>query len=189
MSTALIKDLYELGETPPLGHVPQRMYASLIRSARLGPPAEAFQVEVVDVPQFASDEVLVYVMAAGINYNKVWAALGLPLDMVKVQQRNGAPSEFHIGGSDASGIVWAVGVDVTNVRVGEHVVLHCGMWDVNDPFIKAGGDPIISPSNRIWGYETNWGSFAQFTKVQAHQCLPKPEHLTWEAARWRACKT
>ncbi|HZP42190.1 MAG TPA: crotonyl-CoA carboxylase/reductase, partial [Candidatus Binatia bacterium] len=30
--------------------------------------------------------------------------------------------------------------------------------------------------------ETNWGSFAQFTRVQAHQCLPKPRHLTWEAA-------
>ena len=182
MSIVINKDLYEVGEMPPLGHVPQRMHASLIRSTRLGPPVDAFQVETVDVPQLAADEVLVYVMAAGINYNNVWAALGVPLDMVKVQQRNGDPSEFHIGGSDASGIVWAVGKDVTNVRVGEHVVLHCGMWDVNDPFIKAGGDPIISPSNRIWGYETNWGSFAQFTKVQAHQCLPKPEHLTWEAA-------
>ena len=40
---------------------------------------------------------------------------------------------------------------------------------------------MYSPTFRIWGYETNWGSFAQFTKVQAHQCLPKPQHLTWEA--------
>ena len=30
------------------------------------------------------------------------------------------------------------------------------------------------PSQRIWGYETTWGSFAQFTKVQAQQLLPKP---------------
>jgi crotonyl-CoA carboxylase/reductase len=35
---------------------------------------------------------------------------------------------------------------------------------------------------RIWGYESNWGSFAQFTKVQAQQLLPKPEHLSWEQA-------
>jgi crotonyl-CoA carboxylase/reductase len=56
------------------------------------------------------------------------------------------------------------------------------MWDSSDPFIQAGGDPIISTTNRIWGYETNWGSFAQFTKEQAHQCLPKPPHLTWEEA-------
>src|SRR5205823_328226 len=32
---------------------------------------------------------------------------------------------------------------------------------------------------RIWGYETTWGSFAQFTKVQAQQLLPKPRNLSW----------
>jgi crotonyl-CoA carboxylase/reductase len=31
----------------------------------------------------------------------------------------------------------------------------------------------------IWGYETTWGSFAQFTKVQAQQLLPKPKNLSW----------
>ena len=41
---------------------------------------------------------------------------------------------------------------------------------------------MLAPSQLIWGYETNWGSFAQFTKVQDHQCLPKPKHLTWEEA-------
>jgi crotonyl-CoA carboxylase/reductase len=41
---------------------------------------------------------------------------------------------------------------------------------------------MYSPSFRIWGYETNWGSFAQFAKVQAQQCLPKPAHLTWEGS-------
>ena len=37
-------------------------------------------------------------------------------------------------------------------------------------------------SQKIWGYETTWGSFAQFTKVQAQQLLPKPQSLTWEEA-------
>tara|TARA_B100001123_G_scaffold430326_3_gene550107 strand:+ start:3647 stop:4477 length:831 start_codon:yes stop_codon:yes gene_type:complete len=41
---------------------------------------------------------------------------------------------------------------------------------------------MYDPSFRIWGYETNWGSFAQFTRVQAHQCLPKAPHLSWEEA-------
>jgi len=41
---------------------------------------------------------------------------------------------------------------------------------------------MFSPSFKIWGYETNYGSFAQFTKVQAHQCMPKAPHLTWEEA-------
>jgi crotonyl-CoA carboxylase/reductase len=41
---------------------------------------------------------------------------------------------------------------------------------------------MAAPSQMIWGYETTWGSFAQFTKVQAQQLLPKPHALTWEEA-------
>src|SRR5947208_10987435 len=41
---------------------------------------------------------------------------------------------------------------------------------------------MFDPSFKIWGYESNWGSFAQFTKVQAHQWLPKAPHLAWEEA-------
>jgi crotonyl-CoA carboxylase/reductase len=38
---------------------------------------------------------------------------------------------------------------------------------------------MAAPSQEIWGYETTWGSFAQFTKVQAQQLLPKPKNLSW----------
>src|SRR5262249_37474653 len=86
----------------------------------------------------------------------------------------------HIGGSDASGIVYAIGDEVTNVKVGDEVVMHCGMWDPRDE--ANGRDPALGNSFKIWGYDSNWGSFAQFTKVQAHQCLPKPAQLTWEPA-------
>jgi crotonyl-CoA carboxylase/reductase len=124
-------------------------------------------------------------MAAGINYNNVWASLGIPVDVVRGHKQHsdaGDEDGFHIGGSDASGIVQAVGSDVTNVRPGDEVVLHCGMWDEGDPQIVAGLDPAFSNGFRIWGYDSNWGSFAQFTRVQAHQCLPKPPQLTWEEA-------
>lgn len=174
--------IYELGDMPPLGTVPEEMYAQLIRQDRFGEPMKGFQVERVPVPELRPDDVLVYVMAAGINYNNVWASLGSPVDVIKAREREGDKTGFHIGGSDASGIVYAVGSDVTNVKVGDRVVVHCGTWDRNDPVAKSGGDPMFGPSFRIWGYETNWGSFAQFTRVQAHQCLPKPKHLTWEAS-------
>ena len=42
-----VKDLYELGEVPPLGHVPANMYAWAIRKDRHGPPEQSFKVEVV----------------------------------------------------------------------------------------------------------------------------------------------
>jgi crotonyl-CoA carboxylase/reductase len=176
------KDLYDIGQIPPLGTVPGRMRAQVIRPDRFGEPQSAFQVEVVPTPEPGPGEALVLVMAAGINYNNVWAAKGIPLDVTQVHARFGEPDDFHIGGSDASGVVWATGSGVSNVALGDQVVVHCGMWDSDDPVVVRGDDPGFAPSYRIWGYESNWGSFAQFTKVQGHQCLPKAPHLTWEEA-------
>lgn len=175
-------DPRRLTVAPPVGEVPSTMLAQVIRRERYGDPIEAFQVEEVSTPRPGPGEALVYVMAAGINYNNVWGALGRPVDVIAARQKAGASEDFHIGGSDASGIVYAVGDGVGNVRVGDRVVVHCGQWDADDAYIAAGGDPITAPSTRIWGYETNWGSFAQFALVQAHQLLPKPERLSWAAA-------
>ncbi len=178
----MAKDLYEVGQAPPVGEVPDKMHAWLIRPERFGEPKKAFQKEVIDVPEIADDEVLVYVMAAGVNYNNVWAGLGVPIDVIRIRNKAGEPEEFHIGGSDASGIVYKVGKKVTNVKVGDEVVVHCGKWSQDCPMVREGVDPMYSPTFRIWGYETNWGSFAQFARVQDHQCLPKPKHLSWEQA-------
>lgn len=178
----MTKELYAIGEQPPIGEVPAKMHAWLIRPERFGEPDQAFAEEVIEVPDIADDEVLVWVMAAGVNYNNVWAGLGFPVDVIGARNKAGEPEKFHIGGSDASGIVYKIGKNVSSHKVGDEVVIHCGKWDGECPSVAAGKDPMYSPSFRIWGYETNWGSFAQFTKVQAHQCLPKPKHMSWEEA-------
>ena len=174
------KDLYELGEIPPMGYVPKQMYAWTIRRERHGTPDESFKVEVVDVPTLDAHEVLVLVMSAGVNYNGVWAGLGKPISPF-----DGHGADYHIAGSDASGIVWAVGEKVKNWKVGDEVVIHCNQDDGDDEECN-GGDPMYSPSQRIWGYETPDGSFAQFTNVQAQQLLRRPKHQTWEES---ACYT
>ncbi|QOL82980.1 crotonyl-CoA carboxylase/reductase [Pseudooceanicola spongiae] len=174
------KDLYEVGELPPLGYVPRQMYAWAIRRERHGDPDTSFQQEIVDVPTLESNEVLVLVMAAGVNYNGVWAGLGVPISPF-----DGHGADYHIAGSDASGIVWAVGSSVRSWKVGDEVVIHCNQDDGDDEECN-GGDPMFSPSQRIWGYETPDGSFAQFTRVQAQQLMPRPKHLTWEES---ACYT
>jgi len=174
------KDLYEMGEIPPMGFVPKKMYAWTIRRERHGVPDTAFEVEIVDVPVLDSHEVLVLVMAAGVNYNGVWAGLGVPISPF---DSHGAP--YHIAGSDASGIVWAVGDKVTRWKVGDEVVIHCNQDDGDDEECN-GGDPMFSTSQRIWGYETPDGSFAQFTNVQSQQLMERPKHLTWEES---ACYT
>ena len=83
---------------------------------------------------------------------------------------------YHIAGSDASGIVWAVGTKVKRWKVGDEVIVHCNQDDGDDEDCN-GGDPLLSPSQRIWGYETPDGSFAQFCRVQSRQLMPKPKHL------------
>lgn len=171
-----------IGELPPVGVVPPRMHAQAVRPDRYGDPATAFQPEIVDTPRIGPGEVLIAVMAAGINYNNVWAARGYPVDQVAMRQKRGEPEDFHIGGSDASGIVYALGDDVTGIEIGQHVVIHPGVWDADDPWIARGKDPMIAPSAKIWGYDTNYGAFGQFARVQAHQVMPKAEHLSWEAA-------
>ena len=177
---APVKDLYAVGEMPPLGHVPAQMYAWAIRRERHGDPDKAMLVEVVDTPEIDAHEVLVLVMAAGVNYNGVWAALGTPISPF-----DGHGEPFHIAGSDASGIVWKVGDKVKRWKVGDEVVIHCNQDDGDDEECN-GGDPMFSPSQRIWGYETPDGSFAQFTRVQAQQLMRRPAHQTWEES---ACYT
>lgn len=174
------KDLYAVGEMPPLGYVPTQMQAWTIRRERHGEPDKAFEIETVATPTPDSHEVLVMVMAAGVNYNGVWAGLGVPISPFDVHK-----ADYHIAGSDAAGIVWAVGDKVKRWKIGDEVVVHCNQDDGDDEHCN-GGDPMMSPSQRIWGYETPDGSFAQFTCVQSQQLMPRPKHLTWEES---ACYT
>jgi crotonyl-CoA carboxylase/reductase len=158
------------------GVLPETMAAWVIRKEREGEPTEAFRLEQVEVPEPGPFEVIVRVMAAGVNYNNVWAALGKPVSVFAY----GDHPEFghHIGGSDASGIVWKVGAGVSRWKPGDEVVTHPIQASYEDPEVH-GLDPLAAPSIKAWGYETTWGSFAQFTKVQAQQLVAKPRALSW----------
>lgn len=175
-------DLYPVGERPPLGVVPALMHGWLVRPERYGDPRSAFQAEVIETPEPGEGEVLVCVMAAGINYNGLWACQARPLDVIALRRRRGAPEDFHIAGSEGSGIVYKLGPGVLGLEVGDEVAIHGSQWDLDCPTVLADGDPVHSPTFRAWGYESNWGTFAQFARPQAHQCFRKPRRLTWEAA-------
>src|SRR5258708_19790384 len=73
------KDLYDIGEVPPLGHVPPQMHAWAIRKERHGPPETSMQLEILPTWPVGEDEVLVYVMAGGAHYHAAWPGLRLPI--------------------------------------------------------------------------------------------------------------
>src|ERR671930_190593 len=175
MARVDLTNVADVGVEP--GTLPETMAAWVIRQDREGQPVDAFQLEQIEVPEPGPFEVVVRVMAAGVNYNNVWAALGKPVSVFRYH-----PEEnHHIGGSDAAGQVWKVGEGVTRWKPGDEVVIHCNQASYEDIEVH-GLDPLAAPSQKIWGYETSWGSFAQFTKVQAQQLVPKPRNLSWEEA-------
>lgn len=176
----MIKEIYEVGEIPPLGYLPPKMYAWTLRDDRLGEPINAFKKEIINIPKPKANELIVLNMACGINYNGVWAALGKPRNVISAHHQFEEAQDFLICGSESSGIVYAVGDEVENFKVGDEVICIGTQYDKNCKDYQRTGDPRTSRSFRIWGYEGNWGAFSQFSKVQDVQCVKKPKELTWE---------
>ncbi len=151
-------------------------------------PRKSLHIGDVATPELAPDEVYVAVMASSINFNTVWTSIFEPLPTFGFLDRLGRESawgkrhdlDYHVIGSDASGVVVEVGSAVRNWKVGDHIVAHCNHVDDQDP---AGHNDSMQASNqRIWGFETNFGGLADLTVVKANQLMPKPAHLSWEEA-------
>lgn len=157
--------------------LPKEMLAWVVREERHGDPVDAMQLETVPVPAPRCGEVIVRVKAAGINYNHVWACRGKPVPVSALH-----PDEpIHIGGSDAAGVIVAIGTGVRHWKVGDEVVTHpnqsCGQCPACN-----GLEPLSCPEQKAWGFETSWGSFGQYARVQAQQLLPRPRGLSWAEA-------
>lgn len=173
--------IFEVGELPPIGVIPEKMHAWTIRNDRLGAPLKAFREEIVSVPSARKGELIIANLCTSVNYNGVWAALGKPKNVVAENGSYGDDKEdFHIVGSECTGIVYEVGEGCTKFSVGDKVTVGAAQYDENCPLIRAGGNPVNSPTYRLWGYEANWGGFAQFSRVMEMQCHKLPEGISDE---------
>jgi crotonyl-CoA reductase len=151
-------------------------------------PRESIQVGEVPLPELAPDEAFIAVMASSINFNTVWTSIFEPLSTFGFLDRLAKESvwgarhalDYHVIGSDASGVVLRVGSAVRNWRPGDKVTVHCNYVDDQDP--SAHDDSMLAVNQRIWGFETNFGGLADIAVVKANQLMPKPAHLTWEEA-------
>src|SRR5436309_11586101 len=138
-----------------------------------GEPREALRAVTQPLPAIGPNEALGYVLYAGLTYNTVFAACGVPISVFDLHDR-----DLHVPGSGAVVLVAAVGAEVARegrLKVGELRVLYPGISNLLSP--RAGEDPMHADF-KIQGYETPDGSFAQFVRGQAPQLLPHSERLT-----------
>src|SRR5882672_725635 len=163
---------------PGLDPLPARQHAWAVVKDRWGRPAHgeprAALVRVtLPVEPPGPDEALGYVLYAGLTYNTIFAARGVPISVFDLHDR-----DWHVPGSGAVVLVAALGSEAARqarLRVGELRVLYPGVSDLLSP--RAGADPMHADF-RIQGYETPDGSFAQFVRGQAPQFLDHTERLT-----------
>ncbi len=135
---------------------------------------EVLQYKDVPEPRVGPDDVLIRVRGAACNYNDIWARRGMPGMTVILP---------HISGSDVAGEVVEVGSEVSHVKPGDEVVVHCGVSCRMCEFC-ANGEDFFCKEFKIWGFQTGPldGGHAEYVSVPGYNVVPKPEGLTWVEA-------
>tara|TARA_R100001463_G_scaffold40629_1_gene86088 strand:- start:3604 stop:4578 length:975 start_codon:yes stop_codon:yes gene_type:complete len=116
-----------------------------------------YELTEVPKPTIKEDEILIKSKVCMMSYNLVWAESGHPLDMNNLYNR-----DYTIFGTDGAGIVEQVGKNISNVKVGDEIVVYSIM------------------DNKVFGYETTNGLLGEYAVVKEDMCYPKPKHLDWK---------
>ena len=119
----------------------------------------------------ADDDVRVRVHAAALNHLDLWVVEGVP--GVRI-------TPGWILGSDCAGVVDAIGPAVTNVTVGDHVVVNPGVSDRTCDYCLTGDNPLCL-EYRILG-EHRPGALADFVVVPAANVYAIPADVSFSIA-------
>lgn len=143
------------------------MKAALIR--KQGGP-EVIEVSDIPEPKPGPWEVVVDVHAAALNHLDIWVRAGGRANL----------SGPHVLGSDAAGVVSALGESVHGVNMGDEVVIRAGLSCGCCESCLAGQQSLCATFG-IVGMSRN-GTFAERVAVPAINVAPKPAHLNFEEA-------
>jgi len=132
---------------------------------------DKLQVEEVETPSPAPDEVLVQVKACALNHLDLWVRKGVP------GQRMPLPM---IPGSDVAGVVKKAGSFVKGVKTGDRVVIAPGISCGRCSACLKGQDNLCA-SYGIIG-ENRDGGCAEYVCVPGVNVLPIPGKLTFDEA-------
>jgi NADPH:quinone reductase-like Zn-dependent oxidoreductase len=138
--------------------------------AQHGGPEVLHRAE-MPVPAIGERDVLVRVRAVALNHLDLWVRSGLP----------GRSVDFpHIPGSDISGEVAKIGTTVTNVKVGDRVLLSPGVSCGQCEQCVAGRDNFCA-DYVLFGRQIH-GGYAEFVRSPSVNVIPIPGNLSFEEA-------
>ena len=124
------------------------------------------------VPELASDDdVRVRVRAAALNHLDLWVVEGVPGVRITPQ---------WVLGSDCAGVVDAIGPAVTNVSIGDHVVLNPGVSDRTCEYCLTGDNPLCLKYGILGEHRP--GVLADFVVVPAANVHAIPADLNFSTA-------
>src|SRR6266852_6581408 len=139
-----------------------------VRIHEFGGP-EVLQYEDVAEPQLRKDQVLIHVKSCALNHLDLFIRKGLP-----------GVTLPHINGSDISGDIAEVGEYITDLKVGQRVLLapmtFCGVCPA-----CTRGEQNFCPQYSVLGYR-NEGGNAEFITVPQVNVLPIQGELTYDEA-------
>ena len=119
----------------------------------------------------APDDVRVRVCAAALNHLDLWVVKGVPGVHI---------TPGWILGSDCTGVVDAIGEEVSSVSVGDHVTVNPGVSDRTCEYCRTGDNPLCL-KYAILG-EHRPGTLAEYLVVPAANVLPIPTSIPFVTA-------
>jgi propanol-preferring alcohol dehydrogenase len=144
-------------------------------AARFKEPGKDFSIEEINLPTIGSDDVLVEIKAAGICGSDVHYRKG-----------HFAPRKIPLTlGHEGSGVVKDKGENVSNIRIGDHVVVHYVISCGNCLPCLQGFDNRCRNRKSI-GADVD-GTFAEFITVPSRSVLKMPYHVPFEWGAISAC--
>ena len=146
-----------------------------MKSIRMLEAGKPLELQEIPVPNIGEKDILVRVRAAGIchsdaHYRAGRSTMGrLPLTL----------------GHEVAGVVEKAGSQVTNVKVGERVVLHYNISCGDCYYCSTGNEQFCSTVKMI-GHHVD-GGYAEYIAIPARNAITLPNEISFEAGATLMC--
>ena len=148
-----------------------------MKAVRLIKPGQPVETREIPVPQVGPRDVLARVEAAGICHSDVHYRVGIspvyPLPLTL--------------GHEVAGVIEQVGVEVTNVRIGDRVCLHY-MVTCGDCIYCSQGSEQFCTLGQMLGKNRD-GGYAEYISVPARNAFLLPDEISFEHGAIMMCSS